>query len=87
MKLIYILRLIRGFVSFEINGGFTERFINLCAAKHIAIWDVGIQNNTLTACILVKKFRRLRAIAKKSGCKLKITKKYGLPFFLNKMET
>lgn len=84
MKLIYILRLIRGFVAFEIKGGFTERFINLCAAKHISIWDVSIQDDTLQACILVKNYRKLRSVAKKSGCKLTITEKDGLPFYLHK---
>ena len=84
MKLIYILRLIRGFVAFEVKGGFTERFINLCAAKHISIWDVSIYDNNLKACVLVKNYRKLRTVVRRSGCKLKIREKAGLPFFLNK---
>lgn len=84
MKLIYILRLIRGFVTFEVSDGFTERFINLCAANRIAIWDVSIRDERLKASILVRNFRRLRPVLRKAGCKITITSKAGLPFFFHK---
>lgn len=84
MNPMNIIRFIRGFVIFEISGGFTERFINLCAAHKISIWNVKLHKNSLTACILIKNFRKLRSVAKKSGSSLKILKKIGLPVYLNK---
>ncbi|MBQ8503711.1 MAG: sporulation protein YqfD [Clostridia bacterium] len=84
MNLIYILRFIRGYVIFEIKGGFIERFINLCAVNRIHIWDVEKKENSLSAGILIKNFKALRPILKKSGNRIKIKSKFGIPFFLHK---
>lgn len=84
MKLMYILRFLRGYVVFEIKGGFTERFINLCAVNRIHIWDVKPEKDSLKASILIKNFKKLRPVLRKSGSKIKILKKCGLPIFLRK---
>lgn len=84
MNLIGIIRFFRGYLLFEIYGGFTERFINLCAAHRVNIWNANLKKDSMTACVLTKNFRKLRPIAKKAGCRLKIVKKVGIPFFMNK---
>ncbi len=84
MNPIYILRFLRGYVEFEASGGFTERFINLCAVNRIPVWDVEINNGNIKASVLRINFRKLRKVCKKSGCRIKINNKYGLPFFMRK---
>ncbi len=83
MKFIELLRNIKGYVIFEAQGGFTERFINLCAGNHIAVFDVIYKDSSLRAKITLKQFSRLRAPARKTGVRIKTVKKCGLPFYLS----
>ncbi len=84
MKLINILRYAKGYVKFTVKGGFRERFINLCNAKGILIWNVIPEINRIQACISIKSFHKLRPIVRESGVTLKITEKKGLPLFFKK---
>ena len=80
--LLKLLRLIRGYVIFTAKGGFGERLINLCAFRRINIWDVYCGENSIRGKINIKDFRKLRAVARKTGVRIKIDRKRGLPFYL-----
>lgn len=84
MKLINILRYVKGYVKFTVSGGFRERFINLCSAEGIRIWNVVPEIGQIRASVSIRNFHRLRKIVKESGVTLKITEKRGLPLFLKK---
>lgn len=84
MNLLNILRYIKGYVHFTAEGGFPERFINLCAAKNIHIWHLEPDIKRLSGCVSTKSFFRLRAVARKSGVRLYIKSKCGLPFFVKR---
>ena len=79
---VKLLKYLFGYVIFEAKGGFCERFINLCAMRHIDIWDVSLSGDTIKAKIGINKFRKLRSIAKKTGAKISIVERRGLPFYL-----
>lgn len=80
-----LLRLILGYVRVEIEGYYIERFINICKNKKILIWnlkrDKGVK---LYFNIGIKEFKELSEIARKTKCKVKIQRKRGMPFILNK---
>ncbi len=80
--LVKLLRLLRGYVIFTAKGGFSERFINLCAFRRIDIWDVCCGENSIRGKISIKNFGKLRTVARKTGVKIKIDRKRGLPFYL-----
>ncbi len=82
MNLINILRFLRGYVKITVEGGFIERFINLSATNNIHIWSFEPQIKKVEGYVLAKNFKRLRSIARKSGVKLRVTQKIGLPFYL-----
>ncbi|MBO7209320.1 MAG: sporulation protein YqfD [Clostridia bacterium] len=83
MFLIKLFNILKGYVIITVTGLFTERFINLCTRRSISIWNTKkINKNQLSACVDVDDFKRLRPVAKKSYCKVHITRKAGLPFFL-----
>ena len=84
MKLINILRYIKGYVKFTVSGGFRERFINLCNAEGVRIWNVVPEIGQIHAYVSINNFRRLRKIVRSSGVILKITEKKGFPLFLKK---
>lgn len=79
---VKLLRLIRGYVIFTAAGGFSERFINLSASKRLGLWDVTCAEKTIKGKISPKNFHKLRSVARKTGVKIKICKKRGLPFYL-----
>lgn len=87
MKLIDIIRFIRGYVGISIKGGFTERFINLCSLRGIHIWNLQPETDEIHGFITARKFKMLRSVAKKSGVKITILNKKGLPFIIKKYKS
>lgn len=82
MFFIRFLRFICGYVDFSCTGGFPERFINLCSLNGIVLWDTKTTDGVLTASTNIRCFKKIRPCVKRSGMKLKITAKKGLPFIL-----
>lgn len=80
-----ILQLIFGYVRIETEGFFIERFINICTNKKILIWNLKRENGIkLYLNCGIKEYKKIVKIAKKTSCRIKIIKKNGVPFFLNK---
>ena len=85
MKLSDKAKNITGIASVEIEGFFTERFINLCKINNIKIWDIrNIVNGVTRFKIHISDFKKLRTIARKTKCKIRIKEKQGLYFKLFK---
>ncbi|MFA5383196.1 MAG: sporulation protein YqfD [Eubacteriales bacterium] len=73
-----------GYVTITVSGGAVERFINLAAKQGIYIWDAQTKKeNEVILNVRVKAVKKLRRIARKSGCRFKINKRGGLPFLLS----
>ena len=80
-----LLRLIFGYVRVEVEGYYIERFINICQNKKILIWNLNRQKGVkLYLNIGIKDFKKLKSIARKTNCKIKIKKKKGIPFILHR---
>ena len=80
-----LLRLIFGYVRIEVEGYYIERFINICQNKKILIWNLKRQKGVkLFLNIGIKDFKKLKNIARKTNCKIKISKKKGIPFILHR---
>lgn len=79
--ILKFLRFFQGFVTLELTGDFTERFLNICMARGIVVWGVKKpQKNKMLLCLSAKDFFRLRPVAKKTKTKVKILEKRG--FFI-----
>lgn len=79
--MIYILRLLKGFVEFSAEGGFPERFINLCKIRGISLWGVKNDGVKVVAFTTEQEFQELKIPAENSGMALKVIKKHGLKNF------
>ena len=79
---VRLLKLLRGYVVFTAIGGFSERFINLTAGRRIDVWDVAWKDGAITGKISARNFYKLREVARKTGVKIKIMGKRGLPFYI-----
>ena len=84
MNALDFLRYIKGYVAFRADGGFTERFINLCGNGGVYIRDINFTGSELTAKCSHADYKKLRHIAKKSGVRLSLIKRDGLLFELKK---
>lgn len=78
------LNFIFGSVSLNAENGFAERFINICTAQGIELWDISKTPTGLTAKTTIRGYRKIRSPARKSSMRVRITKKSGLPFIINR---
>ncbi len=76
------LAYMRGYVEVRIWGYSPERFLNLCSNKGILLWDIVNRGNAYTLCMYLKDFYRLKPIVHKTGTRVSITARHGLPFFV-----
>ncbi len=80
-----LLRYILGYVNISVEGYYIERFINTCVSKSILLWNVKRQKATyMHANVGIKDYKRLKQVAKKTQCKMKIEGKKGIPFLMNR---
>lgn len=84
--MIQFLRYIRGYVSIKVWGFSPERFMNLCSHHNIFLWEIKNHGEFYTMCISLQGFYKLRSIARKTGTRVAITGRYGLPFFWKTMK-
>jgi similar to stage IV sporulation protein len=82
MPLIPFLKYLKGFLRIKVWGFSPERFINLCGNKNILLWDISQEDGIYTMYISLKGFYALRQIVRKTGTKVTILKRYGLPFLV-----
>lgn len=80
-----IFNYIIGYIRISIEGYYIERFINICRNDKITIWNLKRDKNVkLELNIGIKDLKRVAKIARKTKCKMKITRKKGLPFLFNR---
>ncbi|GFI47073.1 hypothetical protein IMSAGC019_02395 [Lachnospiraceae bacterium] len=83
--MIQVIRYIKGYLAIKVYGFSPERFMNLCSNHKIFLWDVENHGEYYTMKISLKGFYQLRAISRKTGTRVAITKRYGLPFLSTRM--
>ena len=76
----------RGYVTIKVWGYSTERFLNLCGNHNILVWDIESHVTYTTMNVSIKGFFEMKPLLKKTGTRAAILKKYGLPFYMNKMK-
>ena len=75
-----------GYLLVEMTGFSPERFFNMCSAHEIEVWDVFHIGHTYRFFITVPGFRKIKPLVRKSKVRLRILKKFGLPFFYTETE-
>lgn len=80
--MIALLKYIKGYLRIKVWGFSPERFMNLCSNKNILLWDIAWEGDTYYMNISLKGFYELKDIARKTGTRVAICKRYGLPFFM-----
>ena len=85
MAIKILLKYILGYVRITVEGYYIERFINICTTNKILIWNLKREKGVkLHLNIGIQDFYKAIEVAKKLKCKVKIERKRGIPFILNK---
>ncbi len=79
-----LLHWLQGFMLVKLTGYSPERFLNLCKANDIPVWDLAYQDGGYGFYMTLDGFRRIRPLVRKSQVRLRIQKRVGLPFFLRR---
>lgn len=82
--MLKIIRFLFGYVVFVAEGPFPERFINLITRKGIGLFNTKRVENSFYASAMAAEYKSLRHIARKSGMKIRLKEKHGLPFVIKK---
>lgn len=82
--ILKIIRWIYGYVLFIVKGGNIEKFINLSVKSRINFWDIKRSGDTLYSKVVAKEYKELHKVSKQTKSRVKVKKKYGLPFIINK---
>lgn len=81
MFLVYLWNYIRGYVIITVTGRNIERFINICSRRNILLWEIiRINQDSAQMKASIRGFKHMRPAARKSRCKVRISKRCGLPF-------
>lgn len=84
--MLQFIQYLKGYVCIRVWGYSPERFMNLCSNHDIFLWNIENHGEYYTMCITVNGFRRLKGIVKKTGTKVVIQKRCGLPFLVPKIK-
>ena len=85
MLIKILLKYILGYVRILVEGYYIERFINICTTSKILIWNLKREKGIkLFLNVGIKDFYEIIKIAKKLKCKVKIIRKRGMPFLINR---
>ena len=69
-------------VRFCAEGGAPERFISLAAGAGVPLWNTTRRDTVLIASCAARHYRALRPVARRSGMRLRVRRRWGLPFLL-----
>lgn len=75
-----------GYLVIGIKGTSTERFLNLCHAREIMLWDVMRAENEYHCKISIQEFKCLRPIVRKTKTRPYIIKRKGFPFHIKRIK-
>lgn len=82
--IIELLRYIRGYVGFEMNGDYPERLLNQLAANGISAWGISRSKSKLKAFVSVGDYFKIRGCRRKNRVRTRVTERHGLPFLMRR---
>ncbi|MCI8360805.1 MAG: sporulation protein YqfD [Clostridiales bacterium] len=84
MLLLRFLHFFLGYVRFKAWGDFPERLLNLCAGRGVPVWGIVRRKGRIEGMVYAKDYKKMRKIRARSGARLRIMEKRGLPFILRR---
>ncbi len=67
-----------------VSGDYPERFLNLCVQSGFRVFNTRRRSENMELFIFARDYKRIRKFRKKCGVRLKIKRRYGLPFIMRR---
>ncbi len=83
--MLRLLKYLKGYLRIRLWGFSPERFMNLCSNKNILLWDIRQEGEIFYMCISLKGFYQLKQIVRKTGTRVAILERCGLPFLIPRL--
>ncbi len=81
----WLVHNLEGYVEVMLHGCLPERFFNLCSLQGLGIWRLRCgKDGAYCFFMTVRDFRKVRPLVRKSHVSLRIMKRRGLPFFIDR---
>lgn len=81
--MIGFFRFLRGYLRIRVWGYSPERFMNLCCNHNILLWDIEkCSEDSYNMNISLNGYFQIRPFVRKTGTKVAVLSKFGLPFFI-----
>lgn len=81
----WILHWLMGYVKISLHGYSPERFFNLCSVRGLEVWDIQAgKDGDYQFYMTVGGYRKVKPLVRKSGVRLRIRERLGLPFFIDR---
>lgn len=81
--MIGFFRFLRGYLRIRVWGYSPERFMNLCCNHNILLWDIEkCSEDSYHMNISLNGYFQIRPFVRKTGTKVAVLSKFGLPFFI-----
>lgn len=81
---VSLLRYVKGYLKIRIEGYSPERFMNACRHRNIGLWGLTYRNGAYEMYVTIRGFKKLKPVIRKTGTKVVIIERFGLPFFCQK---
>ena len=78
--MLQFIRFLKGYLLIRVCGNAPERFINLCSNHQIFLWDIQIHEEFYMTKIGLSDFYKIKGFTRKTGTKVVVTERFGLPF-------
>ena len=85
MPIMNLWYYMNGYITISIRGSRSERLINLAINRGIILRDIRRFGSIAYMKVDIDGFKKLRPLARRTRCKVKIEKKAGIPFFIYKL--
>ncbi|MBS3873104.1 MAG: sporulation protein YqfD [Firmicutes bacterium] len=74
-----------GVLTLRIGGEGRIDFINSCHRLLLPLWRVKVRHDHITLSTSIKGFFAMRKLARRNRCSVRVVRRHGLPFFMQRM--
>ena len=85
MSMRSLRQLAAGYVTAELRGGFAQRLLSEALRSGPALWDIRTENGAVRFAVAARDYKKLRPLAKRAQCRLRVAEKHGLAFALRRV--
>ena len=81
--IVWLLHNWKGYVRLRLHGYSPERFLNLCNARGLEVWELMCnRDGDYEFYMTVEGYRRVKPLVRKAQVRLHIIGRFGIPFFI-----